>query len=222
MPILQKDFFRIQKLQQNKLLLSLLRKSKRLVEKLFSEWKRKKMSNKRFERSKESSVERWTNLSETKGKVCRPINKICLLSKRIFKYGKERWICNGTQIKSSDRNWKTTFKNRMCPSYKSQSRRQQNRKSNVIQNESGTQEIRMEAGYKTTLATITPIKYTGLIFCPTVSTGAFVARRNGKIFITGNSGFPKSLNIGKAVDKTIGKCLYFEEFRNKIRRNYIK
>ena len=34
-----------------------------------------------------------------------------------------------------------------------------------------------------------------MIFCPTVSTGAFVARRNGKVFITGNSGFPKSHNL---------------------------
>jgi site-specific DNA-methyltransferase (adenine-specific) len=54
------------------------------------------------------------------------------------------------------------------------------------------------------LATVTKIEYTGIIFCPTVSTGAFIARRNGKIFITGNSGFPKSLNIGKAVDKMLG------------------
>jgi site-specific DNA-methyltransferase (adenine-specific) len=54
------------------------------------------------------------------------------------------------------------------------------------------------------LATIEPIKYTGIIFCPTVSTGAFVARRNGKVFLTGNSGFPKSLNIGKEVDKMQG------------------
>lgn len=58
--------------------------------------------------------------------------------------------------------------------------------------------------YMTTLATITPVEYSGVIFCPTVSTGAFVARRNGKIFLTGNSGFPKSHNIGKAIDKMKG------------------
>ena len=44
-----------------------------------------------------------------------------------------------------------------------------------------------------------------MIFCPTVSTGAFVARRNGKVFVTGNSGFPKSLDISKAIDKANGK-----------------
>jgi len=43
-----------------------------------------------------------------------------------------------------------------------------------------------------------------VIFCPTVSTGAFVARRNGKVFITGNSGFPKSHNISKTIDKAAG------------------
>jgi len=43
--------------------------------------------------------------------------------------------------------------------------------------------------------------YKGKVWCISVESGAFVARRNGKIFITGNSGFPKSHNIGKAVDK---------------------
>ena len=38
--------------------------------------------------------------------------------------------------------------------------------------------------------TIEKIKYKGKMWCVEVPTGAFVARRNGKIFITGNSGFP--------------------------------
>src|SRR5699024_6589872 len=36
------------------------------------------------------------------------------------------------------------------------------------------------------------------VWCLTVPTGAFVARRNGKVFVTGNSGFPKSHNVGKS------------------------
>jgi site-specific DNA-methyltransferase (adenine-specific) len=43
------------------------------------------------------------------------------------------------------------------------------------------------------------------VWCVTVPTGAFVARRNGKIFITGNSGFPKGLDIAKGIDKYFGK-----------------
>ena len=58
--------------------------------------------------------------------------------------------------------------------------------------------------YSTTMATITKQEYSGIIFCPTVSTGCFVARRNNKVFITGNSGFPKSMNISLALDKKEG------------------
>lgn len=41
------------------------------------------------------------------------------------------------------------------------------------------------------------IDYKGMVWCVKVPTGAFVARRNGMAFVTGNSGFPKSTNIGK-------------------------
>lgn len=36
------------------------------------------------------------------------------------------------------------------------------------------------------------VGYDGIVWCITVPTGAFVARRDGVIFVTGNSGFPKS------------------------------
>lgn len=44
-------------------------------------------------------------------------------------------------------------------------------------------------------------QYTGEVWCVKVPTGAFVARRNGRVFITGNSGFPKGTDIGKAIDR---------------------
>jgi DNA modification methylase len=46
--------------------------------------------------------------------------------------------------------------------------------------------------------------YRGVVWCVRVPTGAFVVRRLGRPFITGNSGFPKSMSIGKAIDKTKG------------------
>ncbi|MCK4668245.1 site-specific DNA-methyltransferase [Candidatus Dependentiae bacterium] len=55
------------------------------------------------------------------------------------------------------------------------------------------------------MAIVTREEYKGIVFCPTVSTGCFVARRNGKIFLTGNSGFPKSMNISKAINKKLGE-----------------
>jgi len=47
--------------------------------------------------------------------------------------------------------------------------------------------------------------YEGVVWCVRVETGAFLARRNGRIFVTGNSGFPKSLNISKALKKLVTK-----------------
>jgi len=54
------------------------------------------------------------------------------------------------------------------------------------------------------LARITPFPYKGKVWCVRVPTGAFVARRNGKVFITGNSGFPKAQDVSKLIDKEMG------------------
>jgi hypothetical protein len=58
-------------------------------------------------------------------------------------------------------------------------------------------------GHKMGMATITPIEYEGKIWCVKVPTGAFVAVRNGMAFVTGNSGFPKSLDIQKSILKDL-------------------
>lgn len=47
-------------------------------------------------------------------------------------------------------------------------------------------------------------QYDGEVWCVTVPTGAFVARYHGKVFVTGNSGFPKSLDVSKAIDRMNG------------------
>lgn len=56
------------------------------------------------------------------------------------------------------------------------------------------------------------IDYKGLVWCVSVPDGAFIARRNGFIFVTGNSGFPKSHDIGKAIDKDGGKNANLRKF----------
>lgn len=43
------------------------------------------------------------------------------------------------------------------------------------------------------------VHYTGDVWCPTVRSGRWVARYRGNVFITGNSGFPKSMNVSKAI-----------------------
>ncbi len=154
---------------------------------------------------KKSSLERWSYISETKGQLCKLFYKIYKMSKRIYFYGSERWLCYGTSIISIPTNWQDTFKNRDCSSQRPQSRKQFSKQSTTFCQQSTSQTSRSRESYKTTLATIKQEYYEGIIYCPTVSTGCFVARRNGKIFLTGNSGFPKAGNIGKMVDKRLGR-----------------
>jgi hypothetical protein len=52
---------------------------------------------------------------------------------------------------------------------------------------------------------IEPFHYTGKVWCLKVPTGCFVAVRDGMAFPTGNSGFPKSLDVSKAIDKCNGQ-----------------
>lgn len=49
------------------------------------------------------------------------------------------------------------------------------------------------------------VPYTGEVWCPTVPQGRWVARYRGNVFVTGNTGFPKSLNVSKAIDAHLGK-----------------
>lgn len=44
-----------------------------------------------------------------------------------------------------------------------------------------------------------PLPYKGKVWCLTVPTGAFVVRRSGRPFITGNSGFPKAHSASRAL-----------------------
>jgi site-specific DNA-methyltransferase (adenine-specific) len=174
---------------------------------------RKRKANKRKlyqrgskdDRLQKSSMERRHYLSTAKRKLCESINKICSLPARLLNYVQERRLCYGASAFSGSTNRKAAETVRGCSPYQPQRRRQQAEKSDAFREQSSPQEIRRRPGYKTTLATITPIEYKGKIWCIQVSTGAFVARRNGKIFITGNSGFPKSTDISKQLDKMAGK-----------------
>lgn len=89
-------------------------------------------------------------------------------------------------------------------SHQPRSAGQQTREPDAVPDEQGAQTLRSAWGAKTTLARVTPVHYEGKMWCIKVATGAFVARRHGKIFITGNSGFPKSMDVSKAIDKALG------------------
>ena len=81
---------------------------------------------------------------------------------------------------------------------------QPDRESTTVREQPRSQTVRASRFTRTDLARVTPFVYEGIVWCVRVPTGAFVARRNGKVFVTGNSGFPKSLDVGKAIDRAAG------------------
>ncbi len=154
--------------------------------------------------SDQSSMEGGSDLSEAQGSVCRPANKVCSLPIRVPEHGAEGWLCDGTSSPGRSGNWQTSPESRSCSSQESQSEGESTNQPNAVCDERGTQGIRAWRGHKTSLVRVVPFQYTGKMWCLRVSTGAFVAVRGGAAFPTGNSGFPKSLDVSKAIDKAAG------------------
>lgn len=68
---------------------------------------------------------------------------------------------------------------------------------------------------------VEPVAHRGKVWCVAVPTGAFVARRRGRVFVTGNSGFPKNTDLSKTLDKRKGNreeilqvCAWVREARD--------
>ena len=170
-------------------------KSKKPCE-VFRQWKREEEPPEISLGSKQSRLEGRSNLFQKARKLL--ADKIHQVSAGVFSYGSERRLCYGTSANNGSISGQIAFENRGNSSYQSQPAGQQDREPAIIFHQSSPQTLRR------TRAKVTPIEYHGKVWCVEVPSGAFVARRNGKIFITGNSGFPKSLDIGKAVDKSQG------------------
>lgn len=124
------------------------------------------------------------------------------VSPRVSEYGSEGWVRGGTPLSGGQGNWAGPDKDRVCSSHRSQPNQQSTGELDVIRNESRPQAVRASRVTRPDMVRVSREHYKGRVWCVTVPTGAFVARRNGKIFVTGNSqGFPKSMNIGKTLAK---------------------
>ncbi len=151
------------------------------------------------DRQEQPGVEGRSDVLQTQGEVRGSSHQVRAVSEEVLEDGTQRRVRDGAPPVGCTGDRQTANESGVCSSPKSQSDGQQVEEPDAVQNECRTQEVRARASYRTTVANVTPIEYSGMIFCPTVSTGAFVARRNGQVFITGNSGFPKSLDIGKSI-----------------------
>lgn len=151
---------------------------------------------------KQSFVERWCNLFSQAWELF--ANQVCQMPVRVFGNGAQGRLCYGASSFGSTGYRQMFATPRSSASYRPQSTEQCADKPNAISKQLGAQEIRGTWTAKTTLATVTPIQYEGIVWCVKVPTGAFVARRNGKVFVTGNSGFPKATRIDTQIDKAAG------------------
>lgn len=151
------------------------------------------------DRIKQSGVEGRSDIFQDSRELRR--GQVCSMSTRVSSDGSSRWVCDGASFDCGESDGKESGKNGSGASHQSRSNGQQVGEFDVVSKQSGSQGIRGEGIVTTTLARIEPFHYVGKVWCVRVPTGAFVARRNGKVFITGNSGFPKSLNISKQFEK---------------------
>ena len=133
---------------------------------------------------------------------------LCSVPGRVQGDGPERWVCDGASSNYGDGDWEATETNRGCSSHQPRSARQPSGEPGVVGEQCRPQitRSRKDGSIQTHLSAASKkvAHYDGVVWCVTVPTGAFVARRNGRIFVTGNSGFPKSMDVSKAIDKKLG------------------
>jgi hypothetical protein len=154
----------------------------------------------------QSSVEGRIDLPEAQRGVCRPVDQVRPLSASIFVHGAEGWLCDGAPSTGRSSYGQATPESGSGASQEPQGYGKPTDKPDAICDERGTQGIRAWRGHKTAVVRVVPFQYTGKMWCLRVPTGAFVAFRGGVAFPTGNSGFPKSLDVSKAIDKAGGRA----------------
>lgn len=119
----------------------------------------------------------------------------------LFVDGSERRVRHGAPLGSRDGDGSLPDAHGVRPSRGPQPTEQRSVEPHAVCHEPGPQDVRGEGVTRSTLASVTPVHYAGQVWCVKVPTGAFVARRNGQIFVTGNSGFPKNHKIANGMDR---------------------
>jgi DNA modification methylase len=154
------------------------------------------------ERGKKPGVEGWCHVLSQARQL--QADQVCEMPGGILCDGSQGRLCDGAQARCCKSHWAMSFENGSCSSHRPRSSEQCNNEPDAVRKQPRPQVIRGEGHTIADLVTVTPIHYVGNVWCIRVPTGAFVARRNGKVFVTGNSGFPKSLDVSKAIDKAAG------------------
>ena len=154
------------------------------------------------DRLQQSSLEGRSNLLQEEGELRE--HQVYSMSERVPPYGEEGQVRHGAQTSRCAEVRSVSDEIGICASRGSRSNQQFDLEPVSLRNQQRPQTVRASRFTSTDLAEVSEIRYEGKVWCVKTPTGAFVARRNGKAFVTGNSGFPKSLNVSKALDKAGG------------------
>jgi len=160
------------------------------------------VSQREDDRQEQSGMERRSNVLRQARQL--PANQVRALSAGVCGHGAKGRVRDGTQADRREGDGPRAAACGVCAPLQPQSEGQQDRESGVVSDEQGAQTVRASRYTTTDLVRVSVVHYTGVVWCVKTPTGAFVARRNGKIFVTGNSGFPKSMSCSAALDKAAG------------------
>lgn len=152
----------------------------------------------------EPVVEGRDNVQKQEGRVFEPADKVRSMPGPDASDGAVGWLCDGAPIIGGACDWANLDAGGVRTPHQPQRDGQQPNEPHAVRDEWTAQGVRAWSGHRTTMVRVVPFQYTGKVWCLRVPTGAFVAVRNGVAFPTGNSGFPKSLDVSKAIDKGEG------------------
>ena len=203
-PYLRGDLSALPQGRGELLLQAVLRESKGLAQAALSERQGEEAAGQGACWGEKPGMEGRADLLQAQGQIPGSVDQVRPLPCGTDEHGPQRRVSDGASACGGAGDWQTADAGGMCAPHQPRRDGQPAGEFDAVCDQCGSQAVRARASYQTTLATVTAIEYSGMIWCPTVSTGAFVARRNGKVFITGNSGFPKSMDVSKAIDKAAG------------------
>lgn len=150
----------------------------------------------------ESGVEGRGYVQESEGEL--RVGSIRALSGRFSPDVAQGRVCDGASPECGNGDWSSSDAGGVRTPYRPRSAEQRSDEPDAVRDEQGPQVVRAWRGHKTVVGRITPERYRGVIWCVRVKSGAFVAVRNGLAFPTGNSGFPKSHDVSKGIDRVGG------------------
>lgn len=149
-------------------------------------------------------LEGRVDISQPEGSLRRSADQVRAMPCGSDEHGSGGRLCHGASSCGGAGSWEAADASGVRASHQPRCDGQSAGEPDAVRHERTAQGIRAWGGHRSAVVRVVPFHYTGKVWCLRVPTGAFVAVRNGVAFPTGNSGFPKSLDVSKAIDKAAG------------------